>query len=69
LTNFDKIVGLQNEYFLEVESQFKPPAIQKEITKQAIEAVANQLTENGLAANVTDKVLRVVAKGLPHPDH
>jgi hypothetical protein len=62
LTNFDKIVSLQNEYFLEVESQFKPPAIQKEITKQAIEAVANQLTENGLAANVTDKVYELLRK-------
>ena len=53
---FDTVMNLQHDYFSEIEKNFKPPKFGKEIKKQAIQSVVNQLTENGLSANVVDKV-------------
>ena len=60
IQNFDEITRLQNQYFSHVESTFKPPKLAKEIKKQAVEGVVNSLTENGLNANIVDKVAEML---------
>lgn len=54
--NYDDVVKLQNNYFSAIEDKFKPPKLATAIRKEAISSVVNNLTENGIAANVTDKV-------------
>ncbi len=54
--NFNEVIKLQNNYFREIESKFSPPKLVTEIKKQAVESVVNNLTENGLNANIVDKV-------------
>src|SRR6201989_2200444 len=49
---YDKITTLQNRYFEAVVEEFKPPAVAKDIRKQAIETVVDDLTERGINANV-----------------
>jgi hypothetical protein len=60
VSNYDEIVNLQNNYFSAIESKFKPPKIATAIKKVAIESVVNNLTENGLAANITDQVYNLL---------
>ena len=61
---FTEVVKLQNQYFASVEQKFKPPRLLKELRKQAVEAVANQLTENGLNSNVVDKGSELIRKAV-----
>jgi hypothetical protein len=61
---YSEVVRLQNEYFLSIEQKFKPPRLLNELRKQAIQAVTNQLTENGLNANVVDKVAEMIRKAV-----
>lgn len=56
VSNYDEVVKLQNNYFSAVEDKFKPPKLASAIKKEAINSVVNDLTENGLSANITDPV-------------
>jgi hypothetical protein len=60
--NFDKVIDLQNKYFRSLESTFQPPQLVREIKKQAIESVVNSLTENGLNANIVDRIHDILRK-------
>lgn len=62
--SFNDVTKFQNEYFREIESKFKPPKLAGEIRKQAISSVVNQLTENGMNANVVDKVQDILRKAV-----
>lgn len=64
LKSFNQVVQLQNDYFKEIESKFKPPKLTDEIKKQAIGSVAKQLTETGLGANVVDKIQDILRKAI-----
>jgi hypothetical protein len=64
IKNFNEVIKLQNNYFSEVEKKFKPPKLAKEIRKQAVESVVNSLTENGLNANIVDKVQDLLRRGI-----
>ena len=64
VSDFNKVTELQHDYFREVEAKFKPPKLAKEIQKQAIGSVVNQLTENGLNANVVDKVQNILRQAV-----
>src|SRR6478736_6750235 len=46
--SFVEVTSLQNQYFTALESEFKPPALGKELQKQALEATVNNLTERGI---------------------
>lgn len=61
---YDSVVSVQNEYFKELESKFKPPALVKEIKKQAISSVINNLTESGIKANLSDKIGDILRKSI-----
>jgi hypothetical protein len=61
---FNQVTNLQNDYFKEIEAKFKPPKLAKEIQKQAVTSVVNQLTENGLNANVVDKVHNILRQAV-----
>lgn len=63
-SSFNDIIKLQNEYFTSVSSEFKPPKLTKEIRNQAIQSVVNDLTENGIAANVTDKIYNLMRSAI-----
>jgi hypothetical protein len=62
IKNFDEIIRFQNDYFSKLESKFTAPKLATEIKKQAINSVVNSLTENGLNANIVDKVHDLMRK-------
>jgi hypothetical protein len=57
---FNDITKLQNEYWKSVESTFKPRPLLKEIRKQAITDVVGKLTEAGIGANVSDRIIDIL---------
>jgi hypothetical protein len=58
--SFNEITKLQNEYWKTVESTFKPRPLLKEIRKQAITDVVAKLTEAGIGANVSDRIVDIL---------
>ena len=58
VSHYSTIQGLQNDYFTEIETKFKPPTLAKEIRQQAMESVVNQLTETGLPAKLINSIGR-----------
>lgn len=58
--SFNDITKLQNEYWRTVEATFKPKPLLKEIRKQAITDVVGKLTEAGIGANVSDRILDIL---------
>lgn len=58
--SFNEVTKLQNEYWKSVESTFRPRTILKEIRKQAITDVVGKLTEAGIGANVSDRVIDIL---------
>lgn len=60
--SFEKVTDIQHRYFGELEKTFKPPKLAKEIRRQAVQGVVNQLTETGLNANVVDKIGELMRK-------
>lgn len=58
--SFNDVTKLQNEYWKSLESTFKPRPLLKEIRKQAITDVVGKLTEAGIGANVSDRIIDVL---------
>lgn len=58
--SFNDITKLQNEYWRTVEATFKPKPLLKEIRKQAITDVVGKLTDAGIGANVSDRILDIL---------
>lgn len=58
--SFNEITKLQNEYWRTVEKTFKPKPLLKEIRKQSITDVVGKLTEAGIGANVSDRILDIL---------
>src|SRR5688572_23014445 len=57
---FNDVAKLQNEYWKSLESNFKPRPLLKEIRKQAITDVVGKLTEAGIGANVSDRIVDIL---------
>jgi len=57
---FNQVTALQNEYWKGLESTFKPRPLLKEIRKQAITDVVGKLTESGIGANVSDRIIDIL---------
>lgn len=57
---FNDITKLQNEYWRTVEKKFTPRPLLKEIRKQAITDVLSKLTEAGIGANVSDRIIDIL---------
>lgn len=57
---FNDITKLQNEYWRSIEKKFTPGPLLKEIRKQAITDVVSKLTEAGIGANVSDKIIDIL---------
>src|SRR5690606_26484181 len=57
---FNDITKLQNEYWRTVEKSFTPRPLLKEIRKQAITDVVGKLTEAGIGANVSDRIIDIL---------
>lgn len=57
---FNEVTKLQNEYWKGLESTFKPRPLLKEIRKQAIVDVVGKLTEAGIGANVSDRIIDIL---------
>jgi hypothetical protein len=62
--SFNQVVSLQHDYFTEITDKFKPPKLASELKKQAVSGVINNLTENGLNANIIDKVKEILRKSI-----
>lgn len=58
--SFNDITKLQNEYWRTVEATFKPKPLLKEIRKQAITDVVGKLTDAGIGANVSDRIIDIL---------
>lgn len=57
---FNEVTKLQNEYWKGLETTFKPRPLLKEIRKQAITDVVGKLTEAGIGANVSDRIIDIL---------
>jgi hypothetical protein len=57
---FNDITKLQNEYWRSIEKKFTPRPLLKEIRKQAITDVVSKLTEAGIGANVSDRIVDIL---------
>lgn len=60
LKAFNVVTKLQNDYWKSVESTFKPRPLLKAIRNQAITDTAQALTEQGITANVSERVIGVL---------
>lgn len=58
--SFNEITKLQNEYWKSIEATFKPRPLLKQIRKQAITDVVGKLTEAGIGANVSDRIIDIL---------
>lgn len=58
--SFNEVTTLQNEYWKEQESTFKPRPILRELRKQAITDTVNKLTESGIGVNVGERVTEML---------
>lgn len=57
---FKTVSQLQNEYWKQAESTFKPGPLLKEIRTQAIGDTVKQLTESGIGANISDRITDIL---------
>lgn len=57
---FNEITTLQNEYWREQESSFKPRPILKALRKQAVSDTVNKLMESGIGVNVGDRITDII---------
>lgn len=60
LKTFNTITKLQNDYWKSVESKFKPRPLLKAIRVQTIQGTAQALTEQGIGANVSERIVAVL---------
>lgn len=70
--SFNEVAKLQNDYFGSVSDKFKPSALLEEIKSQSIKSVVGYLTEDGIRANIGNKltdILRIsVTTGASYAD-
>jgi hypothetical protein len=57
---FDEVYSLQSQYWKSIESTFKPTALLKAIRNQSVNDVVNQLTTQGISANVSDNIIGIL---------
>lgn len=57
---FNDITSLQNQYWKQVESTFKPGPLLKEIKNITIEDTVNKLLDTGINANVADPITDIL---------
>jgi hypothetical protein len=57
---FKDIGRLQNEYWTEIEKDFKPRSILKEIQTQAIDDTVSKLTDSGIGTNISDNIADIL---------
>lgn len=60
MSTFNDVTKLQNEYWRSIEPKFKPRPLLKAIRQQAIEDTVQRLTENGVGANVGDRITELL---------
>lgn len=61
---FNEVTTLQNTYMRQTTEDFKFSPVLKEIKTQSIDATLQGLTEQGLTANVTDKIQDVLRRNI-----
>lgn len=64
LNAFGEITNLQNQYFREIESSFKPNPLLKEIRNQSVQATIESLTGAGIRSNVTKMLTDVLQRNI-----
>lgn len=57
---FNDVTNLQNQYWKQVESTFKPFALLKEIKNITIEDTVNKLLDSGINANIADPIADIL---------
>lgn len=57
---FNSVYGLQFEYWKSIEKTFKPKPLLKAIRNQAITDTVQQLTTQGISANVSDAIINIL---------
>jgi hypothetical protein len=57
LKAYNTVAKLQNQYFKEVDSAFKPKPIMDELKTQSIQATIESLGRAGIANNVSDRII------------
>jgi hypothetical protein len=58
--SFNEVTKLQNLYWKEQESKFKPRKVLTALRKQAISDTVNQLTESGIGVNVGERITEML---------
>jgi len=58
--SFNAVYGLQFEYWKSIEKTFKPKPLLKAIRNQAITDTVQQLTTQGISANVSDAIINIL---------
>lgn len=53
---FNEVTSLQNEYWKQAESEFKPLPLLREIKNISIEDTVNKLMDSGIEANIVDPI-------------
>lgn len=57
---FNSVYALQTEYWQSIESTYKPKPLLKAVRNQAINDVVQQLTTQGISANVSDNIISIL---------
>jgi hypothetical protein len=61
---FNEITVLQNEYWRQVESSFKPKTFLKEVRNQAIADTVRNLTESGIGATISEQIATILRNNI-----
>jgi hypothetical protein len=61
---FSEITVLQNEYWRQVESSFKPKTFLKEVRNQAIADTVRNLTESGIGATISEQIATILRNNI-----
>jgi hypothetical protein len=61
---FEDISSLQNQYFKSLEAKYTPSKLLGEVKKQSINDVVNNLTEQGISANISGKIKDILKQNI-----
>jgi hypothetical protein len=61
---FNEITVLQNEYWRQVESSFKPKTFLKEVRNQAIADTVRNLTESGIGTTISEQIATILRNNI-----
>src|SRR5690606_18083963 len=61
---FNEITVLQNEYWRQVESTFKPKTFLKEVRNQAIADTVRNLTESGIGTTISEQIATILRNNI-----